>query len=142
MRFRRTTVALAVLALVATSCGKAEHVAAPAEAPFSDLTYEQALERAREQGRVLLLDFTASWCPPCRAMEESTWPDSDVQDWIAREAVAIQVDVDREGELSASMRVSSIPTIVFLDTKGTELGRFTGYKDPAQFLAEAAKHVD
>lgn len=142
MRPLRLLASTALLALAALSCSRSEPAAAPVHAPFSALTYEQALERAKADGRLVLVDFTASWCPPCKAMEESTWPDADVQAWIAREAVAIQVDVDREGELSSKFRASSIPTIVFLEPSGKELGRFVGYRDAAGFLAEAAKYVD
>jgi thioredoxin 1 len=142
MRFLRSLVAPALLALVGTACTRSEPAAAPVQAPFSALTYEQALERAKSDGRVVLLDFTATWCPPCKALEETTWPDADVQAWIAREAVALKVDVDREPELSAKFRASSIPLIVFVESSGRELGRFVGYRDPAGFLAEAAKHVD
>lgn len=139
--------ALLVLAAVAPACHDALHgdpASAKVEvhAPFQALTYEAALEAARTQDHVVMLDFTASWCPPCREMEESTWPDADVQAWVAREAVAIQVDVDREGELARKFRASSIPTIVFVEPSGKELGRFVGYKDPAGFLAEAERYVE
>ena len=132
-----------LLALVAApACREAGTASAEVHAPFQALTYEAALDAARADDRVVMLDFTASWCPPCREMEKSTWPDADVQAWVAREAVAIQVDVDKEGDLAAKFRASSIPTIVFLEPSGKELGRFVGYRDPAAFLAEAAKHVD
>lgn len=142
MRFHRSLAAPALLVLAALSCTRSEPVAAPVQVPFSDLTYAQALERAKTDDRIVLVDFTATWCPPCKALEETTWPDADVQAWIAREAVALKVDVDREPELSAKFRASSIPLIVFVESSGKELGRFVGYRDPAGFLAEAAKHVD
>lgn len=151
MTTRLSTLALALLAALPLACSEADFdtAAAPddsqaaveAHAPFSALTYEAALEKAAADDKLVVLDFTASWCPPCRAMEKSTWPDADVQAWIGREAVAIQVDVDKSPELSRTFRAANIPTIVFLDSTGKERGRFVGYRDPAEFLAEAAKHV-
>lgn len=141
MSFLRPVAVLAALALGAMSCSKTESVPAPVHAPFSDLTYEQGLERARADDRVLLLDFTATWCPPCKAMEETTWPDPDVKAWIEREAVALQIDVDHEVKITATFGVRSMPTIVFVGGDGRELGRFVGYRDAAGFLAEAARVV-
>jgi thiol:disulfide interchange protein len=89
---------------------------------------------------VLLLDFTASWCPPCKAMEASTWHEPDVVEWIEREAVALKLDVDREFQRAAQMGVSGVPTIVFVSGEGRELGRFSGYRDAEGFLEQAALH--
>jgi thiol:disulfide interchange protein len=139
MAILRPVAAWVALALVATACNQAEPAGAPVQAPFVDLAYEQALERARADDRVVLLDFTASWCPPCKAMEADTWPDPGVKAWIEREAVALKVDVDREGRLAGQMGVSAVPTIVFLDSGGRELGRFSGYRDPEAFLREAER---
>jgi thiol:disulfide interchange protein len=125
--------------LASSACRRAEPVTVPIEAPFVDLTYEQALERAHADGRVLLLDFTASWCPPCKAMEASTWHEPDVVAWIEREAVALKLDVDREFKRAAQMGVSGVPTIVFVSGEGRELGRFSGYRDPAGFLEQAER---
>jgi len=141
MGLTRLLAVLAVLALAAMSCGRAESVPAPVHAPFSDLTYEQGLERARVDDRVLLLDFTATWCPPCQAMEETTWPHADVKAWIERKAVALQIDVDREFQLAATLGVRSMPTIVFVNGEGRELGRFVGYRDAEGFLEEASRFV-
>lgn len=139
MAILRPVAAGVALALVAASCSRAEPAAAPVQAPFVDLAYGQALERARADDRVVLLDFTASWCPPCKAMEADTWPAPSVKAWIEREAVALKVDVDREGRLAGQMSVSAVPTIVFVDSDGRELGRFSGYRDPEAFLAEAER---
>lgn len=58
----------------------------------------------------VLLDFWASWCGPCRML-------SPVVDEIAEENPQIKVgkiNVDEEGDLAASFRVMSIPTLVVI----------------------------
>lgn len=137
----KTPLLLACVLAGAPACSKVERAPVPVTAPFVEATYEEALERARRDGRIVLLDFTASWCPPCKAMEETTWPDASVQEWIAREAVALKVDTDVQFQLAAQFGVNGIPAIVFVSAEGRELGRFVGYRDPAGFLEAARLHA-
>jgi thiol-disulfide isomerase/thioredoxin len=107
---------------------------APLDGPFAELGYEAALARAKEQSKLLLVDFTASWCPPCKRMEAETWPHADVRAWLAANAIAIQVDVDEQSELAQRFAVQAMPTIVAVKD-GAEFDRIVGFRDAAGLLA-------
>jgi len=107
--------------------------AVPGE-PFLDLSYEQAHQRAKDEGKLLLVDATATWCPPCKKMEKDTWPAEPVRAWLSEHAVPIQIDVDEEQELSRSLKIEAMPTVIaFKD--GAEFDRVVGYKGPDDLLA-------
>lgn len=78
-----------------------------------ELTSENFNSEVLECDKTVLIDFWASWCAPCRML-------SPVVDEIAEENTQIKVckvNVDKEGELAAAFRVSSIPMLVFIKDK-------------------------
>ncbi len=64
--------------------------------------------------RLLILDFYADWCPPCKELEP-------ILEKIAKEkgeTISIyKIDVDRNRELSNSFRISGIPHVAFFKNK-------------------------
>ena len=86
---------------------------------------------------ISLVDFTATWCPPCRAL-------SPIVVGIAAEMrgrVAVGcVDTDANPDLAARFRIRGLPTlIVFRD--GREVARRTGLTTAEVIRALLAKHL-
>src|SRR5688572_8578225 len=102
--------------------------------PFADLAYQPALAKAQAEKKLLLVDFTASWCGPCKKMEKDTWAASEVRAWIGENAIAIQIDVDEERVLAQRFRIEAMPTVVAV-RDGQEFDRAVGYRNASQFLA-------
>lgn len=88
----------------------------------------EAFARLPKQG-VVAIDFTAAWCPPCKAM-------LPVLDSLAREYAGklrmVAVDVDDEPLLAQQFLVKSMPTFVIL-RDGREVGRVIGSR-PRAFM--------
>ncbi|MCG3138791.1 MAG: Thiol:disulfide interchange protein DsbD [Phycisphaerae bacterium] len=114
---------------------------AQAEAPFSDLKYDEALAKAKTENKFVVLDFWATWCGYCKQLDEQTWPDSGVKEWIEKNAIAIKIDADVEKDLAVKFSVQGLPTVVFLKSDGSEAGRFEGFHDPAGFMEKASAVV-
>ena len=111
----------------------AEPTATPTPA-FSGLSVHAARERAEDEHRLLIVDATATWCPPCRQMEATTWRDARVIDWIAEHAVAIQIDVDKLPDVARTLGIRAMPTVI-VSRGAEEADRATGLQSAAELLA-------
>jgi thiol-disulfide isomerase/thioredoxin len=74
---------------------------------------------AVQAGDILLLDFAASWCGPCRQMAPLV-AEIESAGWPVR-----HVDVDREHDLVRRFSVTGVPCYVLV-VKGREVGRIDG----------------
>ena len=128
------SIAAAGLILVATSC---EAPIDPAAPPFRAIAFDDAAEEAARDGKMVFLDFYATWCPPCRRLDAVTWKDPDVVAWLEANAIPLKIDAERNPALAERFMVEAYPTLVFLDDGGVELVRVLGYRDPAAFLETA-----
>jgi thiol:disulfide interchange protein len=110
-----------------------------------------AATAARSEGKPLLYDFTAAWCPPCHRLDTEGWGDSGTASLVNASYTPVRV-VDRAredgknpapiDELQRRYSVRALPTLVVADPDGREIAKFEGYngKEPLlRFLEESRK---
>ena len=83
---------------------------------------KEGFEKAKAQGGVMLVDFWATWCMPCRMLAPTV---EEVADETEGRAVVGKVNVDEEMELARRYRVASIPTLIVFEN-GAEVRRSVG----------------
>jgi len=101
---------------------------------LTEATFDETLATTDE---LLLVDFWATWCGPCRAIAPVL--DALERDQAGRVRVA-KVNVDDEPALAARYGVRSIPTILFVKD-GRVVDTVIGAAPRATLDARVAKHL-
>ncbi|WP_126444913.1 thioredoxin family protein [Sulfuricystis multivorans] len=120
---------LAALALMAVSvalagCGR--------EAPVPPSPGVALVANATASGLPTIAEFGAAACASCREMKI-------VLDSVARKtagkAHVLVIDISKDYEAAQAFRIQLMPTQVFFDAKGKEIGRHMGKLTEAEIMA-------
>lgn len=99
-------------------------------------------EEAKSQGKLYYYDFVASWCTPCRWMDETTYNDNGLARYIDDNYIAAKVDIDDfDGfELKNKYKITSLPTIIVFNQEGKVVGRYEESMGPTKLTEILKKH--
>lgn len=124
---------------------------APAQAQSTDkdvaISMEEALQRASQSDKKILVDVYASWCPYCQRMHNTVYPSEEVQKAIEEYFYLVKIDIEgedvinylgeelTEAEFANALQNESVPTTYFLDDRGAIIGVQPGYLEAGVFSA-------
>jgi len=110
--------------------------------PYSD----QVVRQARAQNKPVIMDFYATWCTPCRELDDVTFHNASVVQQADKDFIMIKVDLTKGGNpvyerLLQQYGIKGVPTVVFLDRDGKERQelRLVDFLPPGQFLVRMAE---
>lgn len=89
----------------------------------------QEFEQFVQQHEIVMVDFWAYWCGPCKSMDPVVA--QLAEEWKGRVAVA-KVDTDGNSDITSKFRISSIPTFLFFK-RGQLVGRLVGARPKREF---------
>ena len=114
-----------------------------ADVEFINGDLKTAKERAAREGKLIFIDFWASYCTPCKMMQEYTFTDPSVSEYVNENYIPVKIDVQSfDGiDLKNQFKVALLPTIIVLNSKGVQVGRHEKSMSASTFM-ETLKTYD
>ncbi|HET7712972.1 MAG TPA: thioredoxin family protein, partial [Thermoanaerobaculia bacterium] len=105
----------------------------------------KAIAAAAAEKKPVIIDFYADWCIPCKELDAKTFSDpavaGELRRFVRLKADLTLADDARTQELTRRHAIVGVPTILFIDSSGTEMTslRLTGFEGPADFIQRLKK---
>ncbi|WP_270488370.1 thioredoxin family protein [Butyricimonas synergistica] len=105
---------------------------------FEDLTFEQALEKAKEEKKLVFMDCYTQWCGACKVMLNTVFREKAAGEFFNSRFICLKRDMEAGEGVGLAKRygVKGFPTFLLIRPDGTEQHRILGgSSDLGDFIA-------
>lgn len=105
-------------------------------------SWAEALEKAKEEQKIIFVDAYATWCGPCKRMAKTVFTDKAVGEFYNAHFINMKLDMERGDGLQfrSTFSVTAYPTLFFIDWNGKLIQKIKGAKPVDAFL-ELGNHI-
>ncbi len=113
-----------------------------AEISFINAELGEVRDRAALEGKLYFVHFTASWCMPCQWMEEHTFSDPRLSQYVNNHYLPVQFDVDesRGRRYKQQFSVRALPSLLIFNAQGVLIDRYEESLEPEAMLKILQTH--
>jgi len=103
---------------------------------FFEGSFEEALSQAKQENKIVFLDAYASWCGPCRAMQQFSFTSEDVGAFYNEHFINVKIDMEKgEGPaLAKALQVEAYPSLYYISPDRKVKLKEVGYQNPKGLL--------
>lgn len=116
------------------------------------LTWQQVLQKAKDENKFIFVDCYATWCGPCKYMDKSVYPLENVGNYYNDKLISVKVQMDTSkydndfikgwyadaSLIKSKYNVSAFPTYLFFSPDGRIVHRDVGAMGPDYLIAAAS----
>lgn len=108
---------------------------------FKHISFQEALKLAKEENKLVFIDFHTEWCVPCKHLANGPFKDERVGNFYNKQFINIKLDAEKEGkEAAQKYKVSRYPTLIYATPDGNLTYVVNGLKNE-ETLIEAGKEA-
>ena len=102
-------------------------------------TWEEALQKAKTEDKLIFVDAFTTWCGPCKNMAANTFPDPEVGKMFNQYFISMKIDMEKEmgHAFGKKFTVTAYPSLFFIDYDEVEVLKAVGGRKPADLIAIA-----
>jgi thiol-disulfide isomerase/thioredoxin len=123
----------------------------------SNLSWDQVLTEAKAENKFIFVDCYASWCAPCKVMDQKVYSQKEAGDYFNARFISIRLQMDRTpnddqqtktfypiaDSIATRFAVNSFPAFIFFSPDGMAVHKFIGATQTAQeFIRQSADALD
>jgi len=105
---------------------------------FFEGTWEEALQKAKGENKLIFMDCYSTWCGPCSVMVKRIFPMKEVGDFFNKNFICLKRNMEK-GEEGIALRkrydVVAYPTYLFITGEGYLTWQGAGFMEAAEFIA-------
>jgi len=103
---------------------------------FFEGTWEEALEKAKKEDKLIFVDAYTTWCGPCKRMSKQVFTQDAVGEFYNENFIAMKIDMEKTPgrKFRKKYPVSAFPTLYYIDGDGKVAHVTKGGKNPKQFI--------
>ncbi|WP_250433992.1 thioredoxin family protein [Hanstruepera flava] len=103
-------------------------------------SFEEAQKLALGTNKLILVDFWATWCGPCKRMDSESWSKDEVH-LLMDNYVPVKIDIDKNRALAQKYGVNGIPFIFIMDGNGKVVYKEMSYKRKSEVIRLLEKYA-
>jgi thioredoxin-related protein len=110
-------------------------------------SWQEVIAKAAVEHKMVFVDCYATWCGPCRLMDDSTFSDSTIAGFLNGKFISVKVQMDTTGKdndmvkawyhdasvIQKKYSIRSLPSFLFFSSDGNLVHKGVGYMEIAQF---------
>ena len=100
------------------------------EVNFQKLTLEEAFEKAKQEEKLVMVDFFSKTCSPCWKLLRTVFQNENYGPFINKNFISLKITPENENnnKIKKQYHVWGLPTVIFFNDDGDEIDRICGYE--------------
>lgn len=107
-----------------------------AQIQFQSVSWDDAMEIARKEDKLVFVNTYTDWCEPCKVIEDYAYTDLEVGNFYNKNFINVRLDMEEYPglEIGEKYEIGVYPTMLFINKEGQLIHRGCGSMDAAELL--------